>query len=168
MNYIEKAYEEAKWGEPSSMPFIEMGVPSVVDPTIAPPGKHYISCFVQYAPYHRGDGKPWNSETEADFVENIARAIRPFASNWDDIVENYQILTPPKIEERFGLTGGNIFQGELTLDQTFFLRPIQSCSRYSTPIRGFYLCGAGTHPGGGVYGAPGYLAAKTVLRERSR
>ena len=103
-----------------------------------------------------------------EFVANIAGAIRPFCSNWDDVVEDYQILTPPKIEERFGLTGGNIFQGELTPDQSYHMRPVPSCARYSTPITGFYLCGAGTHPGGGVFGAPGYLAAKAVLRERSR
>ena len=168
MAYIEKAYEQAKWGVPSSEPFIEMGVPSVVDPTIAPAGKHYISCFVQYAPYTRADGRPWDQTTEREFVGAIAGAIRPFCSNWDDVVEDYQILTPPKIEERFGLTGGNIFQGELTPDQSYHMRPIPSCARYSTPITGFYLCGAGGHPGGGVFGAPGYLAAKAVLRERSR
>jgi phytoene dehydrogenase-like protein len=168
IDYIEKAYEEAKNGKPSTEPFIEMGIPSVCDPSIAPPGRHAITCFVQYAPYTRADGRPWDETTEREFAQNIFNTIRQYVTNWDDVVEDYQILTPPRIEERFALTGGNIFHGQLTPDQLFHMRPVPSCSRYGTPIRGFYLCGAGAHPGGGVFGAPGYNAARVVLRERRR
>jgi phytoene dehydrogenase-like protein len=168
MDYLERAFEEAKWGIPSTEPFVEMGIPSVVDPTVAPPGKHYISLFVQFAPYKRADGRAWDETTEKEFAQSVFNVIRKYATNWDDVVENYQILTPPRLEERFGLTGGNIFHGELTPDQLFHMRPTPSCSRMGTPIKGFYLCGSGVHPGGGVMGAPGYLAAKAVLSERSR
>ncbi len=168
MAYIEKAFEDCKAGRPSAEPFIEMGIPSAVDPSVAPPGKHYISCFVQYAPYTRADGKPWDAATEAEFAEATFNVIRQYCSNWDEVVENYQILTPPKIEQRFGLTGGNIFQVEISPDQLFHMRPTPQTSGYATPVRGFYLCGAGSHPGGGVYGAPGWLAAQRVLKDRLR
>ena len=166
MDYIENAFEDTKWGRPSEKPVVEMCIPSVVDPTLAPPGKHFISLFVQYAPYDRRDGKEWNETTEKEYAESVFAVIREYVSNWDEILENYQILTPRGLEARFGITGGNIFHGEMTLDQMLFLRPTAGCAQYSTPIRGFYLCGSGSHPGGGVMGSPGYLAAKRVLRDR--
>lgn len=168
MDYIERAFEDAKWGRPSAQPVVEMCIPSVVDETIAPPGKHFISLFVQYAPYRRADGREWNATTEKEFAESVFSVIRDYAPNWDEIVEDYQVLTPQGLEERFGLTGGNIFHGEMSLDQLLFLRPTSRCAQYRTPIAGFYLCGSGSHPGGGVMGAPGYLAAKRVLRDHPR
>lgn len=163
MDYIEEAFEEAKWGRPSTKPVVEMCIPSVVDPSVAPPGKHFISLFVQYAPYERSDGKVWDDSTEKEFAERVFAVIREYAPNWDSILDDYQILSPKGLEDRFGLTGGNIFHGEMSLDQLLFMRPVPNCSQYSTPIRGFYLCGSGSHPGGGVMGAPGYLAAKKIL-----
>jgi phytoene dehydrogenase-like protein len=141
-----------------------MCIPSVVDETLAPPGKHFVSLFVQYAPYARADGQPWNKEHKDEFARRAFNVISEYAPNWNDIVDDYQILTPVDIEERFGMTGGNIFHGEMTLDQLGFLRPTLSMNRYATPISGLYLCGSGTHPGGGVMGSPGYLAAHHVLR----
>ncbi|MFO0949298.1 MAG: NAD(P)/FAD-dependent oxidoreductase [Planctomycetota bacterium] len=163
IDYIETAFEEAKWGRPSTKPVVEMCIPSVVDETLAPPGKHFISLFVQYAPYERSDGLAWDAVTEKEFAERVFSVIREYTSNWDEIVEDYQVLSPKGLEDRFGLTGGNIFHGEMSLDQLLFMRPVPGCSQYSTPISGFYLCGSGTHPGGGVMGAPGYLAAKRIL-----
>lgn len=168
MAYIETAFEDAKWGRPASKPVVEMCLPSVVDPSLAPPGKQLASLFVQYAPYHRADGRPWNSDTEPEFVKATFNVIREYAPNWNDLVDDVQVLSPKGLEERFGLTGGNIFHGEMTLDQLLFLRPTESCSRYRTPIEQFYLCGSGCHPGGGVMGAPGYLAAQAVLRSGRR
>lgn len=168
IDYIERAYEEAKWGRPAARPVVEMCIPSVIDPTLAPPGKHFISLFVQYAPYERRDGQQWNDATEKAFAQSVFAVIREYVSNWDDLVEDFQVLSPKGLEDRFGLTGGNIFHGEMTLDQMLFLRPTAQCAQYATPIGGFYLCGSGSHPGGGVLGAPGYLAARRVLRDRSK
>lgn len=163
MDAIEVAYEEAKWGKPSTVPVVEMCIPSVVDPSVAPPGRHVISLFVQYAPYERADGRSWDAATEKEFAERVFAVIRDYAPNWDQIVEDYRVLSPKGLEDRFGLTGGNIFHGEMTPDQLGFLRPSARCSQYATPIKGFFLCGSGCHPGGGVMGAPGYLAAKRIL-----
>ena len=168
VDHIERAYDDAKWGRPAAEPVVEMCIPSVLDDTITPPGKHFFSLFVQYAPYARADGRAWNRDTEREFAESAFDVIRPYVSNWDAIVEDYQVLTPKGLEDRFGLTGGNIFHGEMTADQLLYMRPTPACSRYATPIEGLYLCGSGTHPGGGVMGAPGYLAARQVLRTRSR
>lgn len=166
MEYMQTAFQEARAGSPARQPVVEMCIPSVADPTVAPPGKHLISLFVQYAPYERRDGKTWNAETEREFAERVFAVIRDYAPNWDAIVDDYQILTPKGLEDRFGITGGNIFHGEMTVDQLYFLRPVAAASQYSTPVEGFYLCGAGSHPGGGVMGAAGYLAARRVLKDR--
>ena len=147
---------------------IEMCIPSAVDRSVAPGGKHFISMFVQYVPYRRLDGREWNAETEKEFVDSVFAVIREFCDNWDEIVEDYQLITPKGLEERFGLTNGDIFHGALSVDQLGFLRPTESCSRFSTPIQGFYLCGSGCHPGGGVIGANGYLAAQKVIRDNPK
>ncbi|MGL5095496.1 MAG: phytoene desaturase family protein, partial [Planctomycetia bacterium] len=165
MDYIERAYDDARWGRPSARPVVEMCIPSVVDDTLAPPGKHLLSLFVQYAPYERADGRPWDAVTEKEYAESVFAVIREYVTNWDEIVDDYQVLSPKGLEDVFGLTGGNIFHGEMTLDQLFHLRPAPGTANYATPIKGFYLCGAGTHPGGGVLGASGYLAARRVLRD---
>jgi phytoene dehydrogenase-like protein len=168
MDYIERAYEDAKWGRPSAKPVVEMCIPSVVDPTLAPAGKHFVSMFVQYAPYERADGRAWDKATEKEYAESVFAVIREYVRNWDDILIDYQVLSPKGLEDRFGLTGGNIFHGEMSLDQLLFARPTTTCAHYTTPIDGFYLCGSGCHPGGGVMGAPGALAAQQILRDGRR
>jgi phytoene dehydrogenase-like protein len=163
---IDDAFDDARAGRPSRRPIVEMCIPSVVDSTLAPPGKHFVSLFVQYAPYERSDGQAWNKETKDAFVKSAFDVIAEKAPNWNDIVDDYMVLTPVDLEERFGMTGGNIFHGEMTLDQLAFLRPSRSLNRYRTPIAGLFLCGSASHPGGGVMGSPGLLAAREVLGGR--
>jgi phytoene dehydrogenase-like protein len=165
MQYMEKAFEDAKHGYPSESPVIEMTIPSTLDPSVAPPGKHLMSMFIQYAPYHRKDGKVWNADTNKEFATRVFDIISEYAPNFKSLVDDYQVLSPVDLENQFGLTGGNIFHGEMTLDQLFFMRPLPKYANFKTPIRNFYLCGSGVHPGGGVMGAPGYLSAKVVLKD---
>ena len=163
VDYMERAYDEAKYGRYSSRPYIDMVIPSLTDPSVAPPGKHVMSCFVQYAPYHLKEGN-WDDDREA-FGDTVVDTIAEYAPNIRDVILHRQVLTPLDIEREFGLTEGNIFQGELTLEQLFFLRPAPGWSQYRTPIRNLYMCGSATHPGGGIMGAPGRNAAMRVLKE---
>jgi phytoene dehydrogenase-like protein len=165
VDYMERAYDEAKYGHFSSRPYIDMVIPSLTDPSVAPPGKHVMSCFVQYAPYHLKDGN-WDDQREA-FGDTVINTIAEYAPNIKDIILHRQVLTPLDIERDFGLTEGNIFQGELTLEQLFFLRPAPGWAQYRTPIRNLYMCGSATHPGGGIMGAPGRNAAMRILKETS-
>jgi phytoene dehydrogenase-like protein len=165
VDYMERAYDEAKYGHFSSRPYIDMVIPSLTDPSVAPPGKHVMSCFVQYAPYHLKDGN-WDDLREA-FGDTVINTIAEYAPNIKDIILHRQVLTPLDIERDFGLTEGNIFQGELTLEQLFFLRPAPGWAQYRTPIRNLYMCGSATHPGGGIMGAPGRNAAMRILKETS-
>jgi phytoene dehydrogenase-like protein len=138
-----------------------MVIPSLTDPSVAPPGKHVMSCFVQYAPYHLKEGT-WDGQRDA-FADTVIDTIAEYAPNIRSIILHRQVLTPLDIEREFGLTEGNIFQGELTLEQLFFLRPAPGWAKYATPIRNLYMCGSATHPGGGIMGAPGRNAAKRIL-----
>ena len=133
-------------------------LPSVLDPEMAPPGKHVMSCFVQYAPYDIKGG--WNDQKREAFGDAVVDTIARFAPNIKDIILHRQVLTPADIESTFGLTEGNIFHGELTLQQLFAMRPAVQWADYTTPIRNYYQCGSGTHPGGGITGSPGEMAAK--------
>jgi phytoene dehydrogenase-like protein len=163
-DYVERAYDDAKYGRPSEHPIVEMTLPSAVDPTVAPPGKHLASLFVQYAPTTlRGAG--WDDVKES-FADRCFDVVTEFAPNFRRAVIARQVLSPLDLERRFGLTGGNIFQGAMTLGQLHFLRPVPGYADYRTPVRGLYLCGAATHPGGGVMGACGYNAAREILRDR--
>jgi phytoene dehydrogenase-like protein len=164
VDYMEQAYDDAKYGRPSRRPYIDMVIPTLVDPTMAPPGKHVMSCFVQYAPYHLADGG-WDEQREA-FGDTVIDTIAERAPNIRDIVLHRQILTPLDIERQFGLSEGNIFQGELSLEQLFFNRPVPGWARYRTPVEDLWMCGSATHPGGGIMGAPGRTAALEVLRAR--
>src|SRR2546429_3711773 len=164
VDYIEKAYDDAKYGDYSHRPYVDMCVPSTLDPTVAPPGKHLMSCFVQYAPYALRDGT-WDGIKE-QFADRCFDLLAEYAPNFRRAVIARQVLSPLDLERQFGLTGGNIFQGAMTLRQLFFLRPLPGYADYRTPIRGLYLCGAATHPGGGVMGACGYNAAREMLRDR--
>jgi phytoene dehydrogenase-like protein len=163
MDYMERAYDEAKYGEFSRRPYIDMVIPTLTDPSVAPPGKHILSCFVQYAPYKLAKGN-WDDRREA-FGNAVIDTISEFAPNLKNIIIGKQILTPLDIERTTGLSEGNIFQGELSLEQLFFLRPVAGWARYRTPIRHLYMCGSATHPGGGIMGAPGRLAALEILKE---
>jgi phytoene dehydrogenase-like protein len=163
VEYMERAYDEAKYGRYSRRPYIDMVIPSLTDPSVAPPGKHVASCFVQYAPYHLKEGS-WDGHRDA-FGDTVVNTLAEYAPNIKDLILHRQVLTPLDIERDFGLTEGNIFQGELTLEQLFFLRPAPGWARYRTPVRNLYMCGSATHPGGGIMGAPGRNAANRILKE---
>jgi phytoene dehydrogenase-like protein len=163
VDYMERAYDEAKYGRFSSQPYIDCVIPSLTDPSVAPPGKHVMSCFVQYAPYHLTLGT-WDEQREA-FGDTVIDTLSEYAPNLKNIVAGRQVLTPMDLEREFGLTEGNIFQGELSLEQLFFLRPVPGWAQYRTPIKNLYMCGSATHPGGGIMGAPGRLAAMEILKD---
>jgi phytoene dehydrogenase-like protein len=162
VDYMERAYDQAKYGEFSRRPYIDMVIPTLTDPSIAPPGKHIMSCFVQYAPYKLKPGLSWDTERER-FGDTVVDTIAEYAPNIRDIILHRQVLTPLDLEREFGLTEGNIFQGELTLEQLFFLRPAPGWAQYTTPVRNLWMCGSATHPGGGIMGAPGRNAALRIL-----
>jgi len=166
VEHMERAYDDAKYGRFSRRPYIDMVIPTLTDPSVAPPGKHILSCFVQYAPYHLRDGN-WDDQREA-FGDTVIDTLAEYAPNIRDIILNRQVLTPLDLERQFGLSEGNIFQGELTLEQLFFLRPAPGWSQYRTPIKNLYMCGSATHPGGGIMGAPGLNAARTILSDWKR
>jgi phytoene dehydrogenase-like protein len=163
IDYIERAYDDAKYGDYSRRPYLDIIIPSLLDPSMAPPGKHVMSIFVQYAPFHLKNGN-WLERREA-FGDNVIDTLSEYAPNLKTIILHRQVVTPWDLDQEFGLTEGNIFQGELTLDQLFFLRPVAGWARYRTPIRNLYLCGAATHPGGGVMAASGRLAALEILKQ---
>ena len=161
VDYMERAYDDAKYGEPSRRPYIDIVIPSLTDPSVAPPGKHVMSCFVQYAPYHLKEGT-WDDKREA-FGDTVIDTIAEHAPNIRERILHRQVLTPLDLEREFGLSEGNIFQGELTLEQLFFLRPAPGYADYRTPLKRLFLCGSATHPGGGIMGAPGRNAAMRVM-----
>jgi phytoene dehydrogenase-like protein len=190
VEYMERAYDDAKYGHYSRRPYIDMVIPSLTDPSVAPPGKHVMSCFVQYAPYHlkgpstgsgqapstssgqapstsSGQGANWDDQREA-FGDTVIDTIAEYAPNIRNIILHRQVLTPLDIERDFGLTEGNIFQGELTLEQLFFLRPAPGWAQYRTPVKNLYMCGSATHPGGGIMGAPGRNAAQRIVKDTGR
>src|ERR1700736_4061158 len=163
IEYMERAYDDAKYGHYSRRPYIDMVIPSLTDPSVAPPGKHVLSCFVQYAPYKLAQGT-WDEQREV-FGNNVIDTIAQHAPNIKDIIIHKQVLTPLDLEREFGLTQGNIFQGELSLEQLFFLRPVAGWAYYRTPVDNLYMCGSATHPGGGIMGANGRLSALEVLKD---
>jgi phytoene dehydrogenase-like protein len=166
VDYIERAYDQAKYGQFSEKPYIDVVLPSMIDPNMAPPGKHVMSCFVQYAPYSLNESS-WPEQREA-FGDAVVDTLSEYIPNIKDIILHRQVLSPWDIEQSIGLSGGNIFQGELSLSQLFFLRPVPGYAQYRTPIRGYYQCGSATHPGGGITGAPGRLAALEILKDAGK
>ncbi|MBV9271386.1 MAG: NAD(P)/FAD-dependent oxidoreductase, partial [Candidatus Eremiobacteraeota bacterium] len=162
-DFIERAYDEAKYGIPSTNPVVECTIPSSVDPSVAPAGKHLMSMFVQYAPYKLKDGA-WGAPTKNAFADRCFDIVEQYAPGFKNSVIDRQILTPADIEETFNLTGGNIFQGAMNLDKLFMFRPAPGYAGYSMPLKGLHLCGSAAHPGGGVMGAPGWNAAREILR----
>jgi phytoene dehydrogenase-like protein len=162
IDYLERAYDDAKYGEFSRRPYMDIVLPSMIDPGMAPPGKHVMSIFVQYAPYDLNGG--WNDARRDAFGDAVIDTLSRYAPNLKSLILHRQVLTPADIERITGLSEGNIFQGELALQQLFFLRPSPAWAKYRTPVRGYWQCGAGTHPGGGIMGASGRLAALEILR----
>jgi len=161
-DFIERAYDDAKYGRPSRDPVVECTIPSSVDPTVAPVGKHLMSMFVQYAPYRLASG-PWTDAIKDAFADRCFEIVEQYAPGFTASVSARQILSPVDIETKFGLTGGNIFQGAMPLHQLFAFRPVPGFASYNTPIKHLYMCGAAAHPGGGVMGAAGWNAARVML-----
>jgi phytoene dehydrogenase-like protein len=166
VDYMERAYDDAKYGRYSRRPYIDIVIPSLTDPSVAPPGKHVMSCFVQYAPYALKDGT-WDDERER-FGDTVVDTLSEYAPNLKSLILHRQVVTPLDLEREWGLSEGNIFQGELALEQLLFLRPVPGWAQYRTPIRNLYMCGSAAHPGGGIMGAPGRNAAFEILRSSRR
>ncbi len=164
LDYIEHAYDDAKYGRPAQNPILECTIPSVLDDTLVPKGKHVMSMFIQYFPYHLANGESMETAKNA-FADRCFDILTEYAPNFRRAVIDRQVLAPVDIERRYGLTGGNIMQGTMGLSSLFFMRPLAGYADYRTPIRGLYLCGAATHPGGGVMGASGYNAAREILKD---
>jgi phytoene dehydrogenase-like protein len=167
LEMVERAYDDWKEGRWSRAPYVDMLIPTQIDPTMAPDGKHYMSVFVQYCPYRLADGE-WTAEKRQAFGDTVIDAIARHSPDFKDLIRHAEIRTPLDLENEVGLTEGNIFQGELTFDQLLFNRPLPGYAQYRTPLSGMYLCGSSTHPGGGVMGAPGANAARAVLRDLGR
>jgi phytoene dehydrogenase-like protein len=165
VEYLERAYDEAKYGEFSRRPYMDIVIPSMLDPRMAPPGKHVMSIFAQYAPYDLKGG--WSDARREAFGDAVIDTLSEYAPNLKSAILHRQVVTPADIERIVGLSEGNIFQGELSLQQMFFLRPAPAWSRYRTPVDGLWQCGSGTHPGGGVMGASGRNAAFAILGRRA-
>jgi phytoene dehydrogenase-like protein len=161
IEYLERAYDDAKYGEVSKHPYMDIVIPSMIDPSMAPPGRHVMSIFVQYVPYHVNGG--WTDAKREAFGDTVIDTLCEYAPNMRSAILHRQVITPADIERMVGLSEGNIFQGELALQQMFFMRPLPGWAKYATPIRGLYQCGSGTHPGGGVMGASGRNAALVML-----
>jgi phytoene dehydrogenase-like protein len=166
LDYLERAYDQAKYGEFSSQPYLEIVLPTMLDASLAPPGKHLMLINVQYAPYHLKVGK-WEDQRE-NLTATVLRMLEELAPGIGGLVSHQLTLTPADLEQRYGLPEGCIFHGQMSLDQQLFMRPVPGFGSYRTPIRNLYLCGSGAHPGGGVTGAPGYNAARLVIKDLSR
>jgi phytoene dehydrogenase-like protein len=161
--YLERAFDAAKYGDFSPQPYLDITIPSLIDPSLAPNGAHVMSVHVQYAPYRLKIGD-WNSRRE-EFGDTVIQTLANYAPNIRDRIVHRQILTPLDLEQTYGLSGGHIFHGEHALDQLFAFRPLLGWAQYRTPIKGLYLCGAGTHPGGGITGAPGANASREIIKD---
>lgn len=166
IDYLERAFDRSKYGDVSSEPYLEATVPSLIDPSLAPPGRHVMSIYVQFAPYRLAEGS-WSTRRET-LANLVVKALEIFAPGISSTVEHRQVITPVDLEQEFALTGGHIFHGEPALDQLFTMRPVLGWAQYRTPVRRLYLCGAGTHPGGGITGAPGQNSAREILKDLSR
>jgi phytoene dehydrogenase-like protein len=170
LEYIERAYDDSKYRRPSQRPMLEITIPTTYDPSLAPPGKHVANIFLQYVPYTLSPqvAASWHALKES-YADRVMDLIEEYAPGFGGLVLHRHVLSPLDLEEQYGLTGGNIFHGEMSTDQLYFLRPVPGWAQYRTPIRGLYVCGSGAHPGGGVTGAPGHNAAREILKDwRSR
>ena len=163
IDYLERAYDDAKYGDYSRQPYMDITIPSLTDQTLAPQDAHVMSIYVQFAPYKLKEGD-WTSRRE-EFAETVIKTLSNYAPDLGGLIIHRQVITPLDLEQTYGLTGGHIFHGEMSLDQLFTFRPLIGWAQYRTPIEGLYLCGAGTHPGGGVTGAPGANASREILKD---
>lgn len=163
LDYLERASDDAKYGRFSKQPFLEITIPSLADPSLAPPGNHVMSIWMQYAPYHVREST-WHEQRDT-LGDQVVNLLNTYAPGFKDSILHRQVLTPIDLEETFGLTEGHIYHAELALDQIFVMRPIPGWASYRTPIKNLYLCGSGTHPGGAITGLPGYLAARQLLKD---
>ncbi|MBI1880035.1 MAG: NAD(P)/FAD-dependent oxidoreductase, partial [Chloroflexi bacterium] len=188
LEYLERAYDDAKYGRFSAQPYLDVAIPSVLDESLAPAGQHVMSITMQYAPYHLRESRGaapaggfaqeqgrnpksvggWDERQRQALADNIIDTLAQHAPNLKDLIRHCQVLTPLDWEQEYGLTEGSIFHGEMALDQLLFMRPVLGYGQYRTPIERLYLCGVGTHPGGGVTGAPGYNAAREILSDLKR
>ena len=164
IDYLERAFDASKYGELAGEPYLDVAVPTLSDPSLAPPGKHVVSVCAQFAPYRLANGRPW-AAAKSDLLSFVLRTLDRYAPGIESRVERAQVLTPVDFEEVYGLSGGHIHHGELSLDQLFTMRPVLGWARYRTPIPGLFLCGAGTHPGGGITGGSGQNAARAILTD---
>jgi phytoene dehydrogenase-like protein len=167
METMERAYDCWKRGRWSDDPFVESIIPSAWDPTVAPPGQHWMSNFVQYCPPQLADG-PWTAEKRDAFGQTVVDKIERYSPGFRNLIVHMEVRTPHEIEGEIGLTEGNIFQGELTIDQLFFNRPFPGYGQYRMPVKNLYMCGSSTHPGGGVSSACGANAAREILQDLKR
>jgi phytoene dehydrogenase-like protein len=167
MERMERAYDDWKEGTWSKDPYVDMVIPTTIDPTMAPPGKHFMSCFIQYCPY-KLEGRDWTSDEKEQFAQTVINQIADYSPDFKDLILHYEVRTPQTIEEEIGITEGNIFHGELTMDQILFNRPVPGYAQYRSPVGGLYMCGSSTHPGGGVMAAPGANAAREILADLKR
>jgi phytoene dehydrogenase-like protein len=167
MERMERAYDDWKAGTWSKDPYVDMVIPTLVDPTMAPPGKHFMSCFVQYCPY-RIEGRAWTDPEREAFGKSVIDQIANYSPDFKDLILHVEVRTPQDFEDDIGLTEGNIFHGELTMDQLLFNRPVPGFAQYRAPVAGLYMCGSSTHPGGGVMAAPGANAAREILADLNR
>jgi phytoene dehydrogenase-like protein len=167
MERMERAYDDWKEGSWSKDPYVDMVIPTVTDPTMAPPGKHFMSCFIQYCPY-RIEGREWTPSEREAFGQTVIDQIGNYSPDFKDLILHVEIRTPEDIEREAGLSEGNIFHGELTMDQLLFNRPVPGYAQYRGPVGGLYLCGSSAHPGGGVMAAPGANAAREILLDLKR
>jgi phytoene dehydrogenase-like protein len=167
MERMERAYDDWKEGIWSKDPYVDMVIPTLTDPTMAPPGKHFMSCFVQYCPYQI-EGRDWTNDERDAFGKTVLDQISNYSPDFKDLILHVEIRTPQDIEEQIGITEGNIFHGELTMDQLLFNRPVPGYAQYRAPVAGLYMCGSSNHPGGGVMAAPGANAAREILKDLKR
>lgn len=167
VDYLERAFDASKYGEISSEPYLDVAVPTLQDPALAPPGKHVMSIYMQFAPYKLAPGRTWSQSRDL-LAGLVMRTLERYAPGIEALVEQRLVITPEDLEQTYGLTGGHIFHGEHALDQLFTMRPILGWAQYRTPIAGLYLCGAGTHPGGGITAGPGQNAAREIVQDLKR
>ena len=163
IDYLERAFDASKYGQFSSSPYLDITIPTLLDPSLAPEGKHVLSAYVQFAPFKLKNGE-WYARRN-DLGDTVVKTLAEYAPNLPGLIEHMQVITPLDLETVYGFTGGHIFHGELALDQLFTMRPVLDWARYKTPIRGLYLCGSGTHPGNGLTGASGANAAREIIRD---
>jgi phytoene dehydrogenase-like protein len=163
IDYLERAFDASKYGEFSRQPYLDIAIPSLTDTSLAPPGKHVMSIYAQFAPYALKNGN-WQTQREA-LGDTVVKTLSEYAPDLRSLILQGQVITPADLEETYGMTGGHIFHGELALDQVYAMRPLLGWARYRTPVRGLYLCGAGTHPGIGLTGGSGANAAREILKD---